>query len=292
MIRRALILANFAKEEVRELASELRPWLAARVDEVGLETDIRAFCLAREASDRATRSAAAPDLVIVLGGDGALLGAVRAFAAEPVRTLGINLGRVGFLASTPATRWRDTLEHVLRGECKVEHRMRLRAEWTDAQGETRSMVALNDVTLQRDSHQGMLRASLSVGDDWVTEYRADGLILATPSGSTAYSLSAGGPILVPAVEALVVTPICSQGLANRPIVLDAGSAFTIQLNSPGSTTTLVVDGQAYHSLEHGDELRVTRHPERYPLYAMPGLDPYRRLRDRLGWGGAPVNGAG
>ena len=290
MVRRALILANFAKDEVRNLASELQPWLEQRVEEVRLEVDIREYCSRRERSSSEARAEDRPEVVIVLGGDGALLGAVRAFADDPVPTLGINLGRVGFLASTPASRWRDTLERVLAGECIVEDRMRLCAEWKTSDGSTQRAVALNDVTLQRDSQQGMLRASLSAGDDWVTEYRADGLIVATPSGSTAYSLSAGGPILVPAVEAFVVTPICSQGLANRAIVLDAGGELTVRVESPDGPTTLAIDGQAHYPLEDRDLIRLTRHPVRYPLYAMPGLDPYRRLRERLGWGGAALVG--
>jgi len=293
-LRRALILANFEKAAVRELAAELEPWLTERVDEVRLEGDIRGFSAELESLTVAERAALRPDLVVVLGGDGALLGAVRAFADEPVPTLGINLGHVGFLASTPATRWRDTLERVLAGEGVTEERARLEVEWGAEEDRGARAMALNDVVLQRGSHQGMVRASLWVDGVWVTNYRADGLIVATPSGSTAYSLSAGGPILEPNVDALVVTPICSQGLSNRSIVLDAKGELEVRVEGASGLVTLAIDGQAFHTLQRGDRVRLRRHPKPSRLLALPGLDPYRRLRDRLGWGGehAPGNGPG
>jgi NAD+ kinase len=126
--------------------------------------------------------------VVVLGGDGAILGAVHAFADEPVPTLGINLGQVGFLAATPASAWREALAACLAGEAVEELRVRLEAEWRTG-GRTHHAIALNEVTLQRSSQSGMIEAALRAGDLWVTNYRADGVIVATPSGSTAYSLS-------------------------------------------------------------------------------------------------------
>ena len=294
--RRVLVLANFDKPAVRELAGELEPWLVERLGDansVRLEKDIRAFASRRAAHPKLPRECTSAleseaDLVVVLGGDGALLGAVRSFADDPVPTLGINLGRVGFLASTPASRWQETLERVLSGAGELEPRMRLEAEWEPV-GEGRRVrrVALNEVALQRGSHQGMLTLSLKVGDTEVTDYRADGVIVATPSGSTAYSLSAGGPILAPSVDGLVVTPICSQGLSNRPIVLPAEGELALTVAQSSGLTTLAIDGQEFHTLTRGQEVRVRRHPVPYPLFAMPGLDPYRRLRERLGWGGGP-----
>ena len=283
-LERALILAPFEKAAIRGLAAELQPWLAKRLPEVRLVTDVRAYCARLEGLEPEAVRGEAPDWVIVLGGDGALLGAVRAFAEAPVPTLGINLGRVGFLASTPASRWRDTLESVLAGECVLEERMRLATECAASDGSAVRGVALNDVTFQRDSRHGMLSVSLAADGVWVTEYRADGVIVATPSGSTAYSLSAGGPILEPAVNALVVTPICSHGLSNRPIVLHGDGELSFRVVAASGTPTLAIDGQAFHPLREGDLVRVWRHPVPYALFAMPGLDPYRRLRDRLGWG--------
>jgi len=278
-----LILAPSDKPDVEQLAAELEPWLAERLKHVQVRTDVLAYCTQRERDGSSSEDT--PDLVVVLGGDGSLLGAVRAFAQDPVPTLGIHAGRVGFLASTPASRWRETLEGLLEGEGRLELRTRLLVKIEGAMPATR--VALNEVTIQRGSHQGMLTVALSFDEDWVTDYRADGLIVATPSGSTAYSLSAGGPILEPSVSGFVVTPICSQGLSNRPIVVSDKGELELTLQSTAGISSLAIDGQAYHMLRQGETVRISRHPVPYPLFAMPELDPYRRLRDRLGWRGSP-----
>ena len=283
MIQRVLLLASSGRDDVTRLLGELEGWLQGRVEIVEVEPDGRAYCRARAEGER--DGDPLPDLLVVLGGDGALLGAARAFADVPVPAVGINFGRVGFLASTPATRWEETLVAVLAGEATLEPRMRLAAEWRSG-GRLMRAVALNDVVLQRGPRQGMLTCAMRVGDDWVTNYRADGLIVATPSGSTAYSLSAGGPILLPSMGGMVVTPICPQGLANRPIVLAPESHVSLSVTQTGGLTTLVIDGQEYQPVRQGDVVTVSRHPVAFPLYAMAGLDPYRRLRERLGWRGA------
>jgi NAD+ kinase len=222
---------------------------------------------------------------VVLGGDGAILGAVRAFGATPVPTVGINFGRVGFLASTPAGSWRETLSGILGGEGVIDLRMRLEVALQRRQGQDVTAFALNDAVLARGAHQGMLTLGLSVGGEWVTDYRADGLIVATPSGSTAHSLSAGGPILFPSMNGLVVTPICPQGLSYRPIVLHPDSQLEILVKISEGVTTLAVDGQGFFEMRQGDRIVVSRHPEPYPLLEWQRLDPYRRLRERLGWSG-------
>jgi NAD+ kinase len=279
IVGRVLVLADAAKPAVRALLAELVPWLGSRVRHVDVVEDPRRF--------QAPGDGSAPGLLVVLGGDGAILAAVRAFRDAPVPTLGINLGRVGFLASTPAGRWRETLAGVLAGEGVLERRTRLavRAELGGG-GPARTAVALNDVVVQRSTLQGMLALSLHVGATFVTEYRADGLIVATPSGSTAYALSSGGPILEPAVPGFVIVPICPQGLSNRPLVLLQSHAVSIGLARTGGVASLVVDGQELAQLGHGARVDVETHAVPYPLYAMPGLDPFRRLRERLGWSGS------
>lgn len=284
-ITSVLVLANAEKAAAQRLIGELEPWLRARVKRVEVCTDVRAFHEQRAAALAAGRAGPRPDLVVVLGGDGAILGAVHAFAEAPVPTLGINLGQVGFLAATPAAAWREALAACLAGEAVEEPRVRLEAEWSSA-GETQRALALNEVTLQRSSHGGMVQAALWADEDWVTNYRADGVIVATPSGSTAYSLSAGGPILETSLEAIVVTPICPQGLSNRPLVLPGAVELTLQVLASSGHPTLAVDGHDYHRLEEGDTVRLRRHPVPVPLLWMRGMDPYRRLRERLGWRGS------
>jgi NAD+ kinase len=284
-IRRVLVAANVDKTGVREFGGELLRWLESRGAQATLESDLRAFVKSRTALAAERQSAGVPDLVIVLGGDGAILAAVRAFATQPVPTVGINFGRVGFLASTPVAHWEEVLSGIFAGEGVLEPRMRLSANLVSHSGETVNAIALNDVVVQRGMTQGMMTVALRVDGEWVTDYRADGLIVATPSGSTAHSLSAGGPILAPSMLGLVVTPICPQGLAYRPLVLDPDSELEIQVAVSAGLTTLVIDGQGFFPMREGDSVELARHPIAYPLLAWARLDPYRRLRERLGWSG-------
>lgn len=276
-VRRVLVVADHDKAGVRDFEADFVPWLQARGLAVAIEGDARELARRGAPGER-------PDLVVVLGGDGAILGAVRAFADAPVPTLGINFGRVGFLASVPSGQWRGALEEVLEGRGIVEPRMRLEARVASNTSSLRA-VALNDVAFARGATQGMLTLSFFVDGSWMTDYRADGLILATASGSTAHALSAGGPVLYPTMEGIVVTPICPQGLSYRPIVLHRDSRIEVGVRSTGGLVTLALDGQGYFPVRQGERVLVTRHPVAYPLLTWSGLDPYRRLRERLGWSG-------
>lgn len=282
-VRSVLIASDLLKSGVRELRRELAQWLESRVERVSFHDDVAALVRDRDELSAADAARDLPDLVIVLGGDGAMLGAARAFAGHPVPTMGINFGRVGFLASTPVSHWREALHGVLEGQGVCEPRMRLVASLVKPAERGLESIALNEVLVARGTAPGMLTLGLSVGGEWVADYRADGLILATPSGSTAHSLSAGGPILFPSMLGLVVTPICPQGLSYRPIVLHPDSSVEVLVKESSGDTLLVLDGQAFHPLRVGELVRVRRHEQAYPLLAWSELDPYRRLRDRLGW---------
>jgi NAD+ kinase len=277
---RVLVLADGAKSDVGVLIAELKPWLKKRVRELAVEMDVRAFTKERLA--KGSRASAPPDVVVVLGGDGAILAAARAFAETPVPTIGLNFGRVGYLASAETSHWKETLGEVFDGRAVLEPRMRISAVLPGA----KDAIAMNDVVVTRGAYQGMLEVALKVDDHWVTNYRADGLIVATPSGSTAYSLAAGGPILAPAMQGFVVTPICPQSLSHRPVVLHSDSQLSLTVTRSIGVTTLVVDGQGFFPMHEGDSVKLARHPVPYPLLASKGLDPFKRLRDRLGWRGS------
>lgn len=278
---RVLVLADGDKDAVDALLGQLEPWLAEHAAAHEIERDLHAY---DEATPAARRKRAKPDLVVVLGGDGAILAAVRAFQDAPVPTLGINFGRVGFLASVEAGQWRAALLEVARGRAVVEPRMRLDVELHGQK--TVSAVALNDAVVTRGAFQGMLSIALKVGRDWVTNYRADGLVVATPSGSTAYSMAAGGPILAPSMQAFSVSPVSPQALSHRPLVVDGEAVLELHVTRASGLTTLVVDGQGFYPMHEGDFVRVRRHPVPYPLLSRPGFDPYTRLRERLGWRGS------
>lgn len=284
-VRRVLVVADHAKPGVRAIEDELLTWLRERCESVEVQGDVRELVRARSALANEVAARDLPELIVVLGGDGAILGVARAFNRNPVPTLGINFGRVGFLASVPSGYWREALAPVLAGAGVVDPRMRLVAEFPGSTRAPAPAVALNDAVVARGATQGMLELGLSVDGAWVTDYRADGLILATPSGSTAHSLSAGGPVLTPSVDAIVITPICPQGLSYRPIVVHPDSQLAIVVRNSSGLTTLALDGQGFYPMREGERVDIKRHPVAYPLLSWEQLDPYRRLRERLGWSG-------
>jgi NAD+ kinase len=250
--------------------------LLARGLEVELVEDARGHCAALEAG---TASLPKPDLCVVLGGDGTVLSTARAFAQQPVPILGINFGRVGYLAPVQAHQWQAGIDDVLDGRATLEPRMRLSLRMPDGA----QALALNDVVFSRQTAGSMVGLQLEADGVRVSEYHADGLIFATPSGSTAYSLGAGGPILAPSMQAMVVTPISAHALAHRPLVLRPDAILSLRVLTAREPVAVSVDGQAVQALEAGRVARIERHPETYPLLAPAGLDPWRRLRDRLGW---------
>lgn len=284
-IERVLVAADLEKPQVGELLGALEPFLRERGVEVVVEGRVRSFDADRAAEVFAPRpgSDTTGDLALVLGGDGALLGVIRALCDRPIPTLGINFGRVGFLASVPAGRWRPALERLFDGHGVVEPRMRMIATLERAEQPPVRLVALNDAVVSRSPSPGVMTVELHVGGRWVADYRADGLILATPSGSTAHSLSAGGPILADPMNGLVATPICPMALSYRPIVLSADHEVEVRLQSSPGGAILVADGQGFHPLDEGDRVCIERHPVPFPLLSWEELDPYRRLRSRLGW---------
>ena len=279
VVRRVVVLADGEKPEVRPRVAEVMDFLAERELETHLDEDVRRFCDACEAKPPVL-SIGRPDLVVVLGGDGSVLTAVRAFGRDPIPVLGINYGRVGFLAPVEACAWKEGLLDAIEGRAMQEMRMRVDVEMTGG----RRLMALNDAVLTRSPDAGMISIALSADGDRVGLYRADGLILATPSGSTAYSLAAGGPILAPTMAGIVATPLSAHALSLRPLVLSPEAELRMELIS--GSGLLVVDGQPAGPLDVGDCVSVRRSAQPYPLLMPAGMDPWRRLEDRLGWSGS------
>ena len=275
-IKSVLVLSDVTREASLRQAQEIEALLLARGLEVELVEDARGHCSALESG---AASLPRPDLCVVLGGDGTVLSTARAFAQQPVPILGINFGRVGYLAPVQAHQWQVGIDDVLDGRATVEPRMRLRLSMPDGA----QALALNDVVFSRPTAGSMVGLQLEADGVRVSEYHADGLIFATPSGSTAYSLGAGGPILAPSMQAMVVTPISAHALAHRPLVLRPDAVLSLRVLAAREPMAVSVDGQAVQVLKAGQAARIERHPETYPLLAPAGLDPWRRLRDRLGW---------
>jgi len=228
----------------------------------------------------------ATDIVLVLGGDGTLIGMADCIAEAGADTpiLGVNFGSLGFLTEVTLPELYRSLENALNGRAFVEERMMLKAAIT-SQGEARARsLALNDVVVTK-ARSRMIDLSVHVGSEFVTRVRADGLIIATPTGSTAYNLSAGGPIVQPDVDAMLITPIAPHTLTNRPIVIPGASTVRVQPNlEAGDEVVLTVDGQSTFPMHAGDEIEVCRSPRPLRLIRPSTRSYFEVLRTKLKWG--------
>ena len=226
------------------------------------------------------------DALITLGGDGTLLRGARLLAGKETPILGVNLGRVGFLTSASRESFTVAIEALAAGRHAIERRQVLHAVIRGADGNERSRThALNDVVVHKGGVARVVRLRVTIGNEEVGPYSADGIVVATPTGSTAYSLSAGGPIVVPGVEALVVTPICAHTLAVRPLVIPSSSEVTIEPIAPWADDLLVsFDGQVGTTLITGDKVHVRRADHRVLLVRLEGDSFFELMREKLHWG--------
>jgi NAD+ kinase len=243
------------------------------LDEAGLQESV--------AADRAV----GVDLLVVLGGDGTLLSAVRALEGCEVPILGVNLGFLGFLTEVSLDELFPTLERVVEGSYSLDTRTTLEGTVTRAGSEPRCFRVFNDVVLSKGTLARISELEVRVDGRYLTNYKADGLIVATPTGSTAYSLSAGGPILSPLLPAIVLCPICPHTLTHRPLILDDSAAVEVRLVSKNGEVFLTLDGQEGFELQEGDVLRVTKGRRRVILVQSPSRDYFQLLRTKLVWGG-------
>jgi len=269
--------------QLADLVGELARWLAARGIDVLLDPQSAGWAEAPEVPRGDL--AAKVDLMIVLGGDGTLLAVARAIGERAVPILGVNLGTLGFLAETASDELYDALDDVLGDRYRVESRMRLDVS-VDRDGERcGDYLALNDAVIARTALSRMVDLETRADGVDVTTYHADGLIAATPTGSSAYSLSAGGPLLLPEFEAIVLTPICPHTLTQRPLVLPQTCEVAIRVqDARGGDVQLTVDGQVGRSLEEGDLVTVRRSPHPAMLLVPPGRNRFEVMRKKLRWG--------
>ncbi|MGM0632279.1 MAG: NAD(+) kinase [Pseudomonadota bacterium] len=225
------------------------------------------------------------DLVIVVGGDGSMLGVARVMAAHHVPVIGINRGRLGFLTDILPEEIEDSLARVLDGEFTEESRFLIEFDaWRDGACHPGS-CALNDVVLHPGTAAQMIEFELFINDQFVNSQQSDGLIVATPTGSTAYSLSAGGPIMHPSLNALAVVPMYPHSLSSRPLVIDADSVVRIVVVEQRSLLPLVsCDGAVQFTTEPGDEIVIRKKAEALRLIHPPEHNYYQTCRSKLGWG--------
>lgn len=224
------------------------------------------------------------DLVVILGGDGTLIHGARLLRGRMVPILGVNLGSLGFMTEIPRQEVFSTLDDVLAGHFRTESRLKLSCRlWRKGQVVIEDEV-LNDVVINKGALARIADHEMFVDGQYVTTYKSDGVIVSTPTGSTAYSLSAGGPIVHPMVDCMIVTPICSHALTQRPIVIPTDRTIRIDLKGEPQDVFLTIDGKAGHALEPNDQMEVTRAPNRVLLIRNPRLGYFAILRQKLRWG--------
>ena len=268
---------------------ELGEWLTARGLRPVYETATAALMPAAPGRTVLDKAALATDvdIVLVLGGDGTLIGMADSIAEADAATpiLGVNFGSLGFLTEVTLPELYRSLEHALNGRAYIEERMMLRTTTSSGNDVLNRSIALNDAVVTKTARSRMIDLSVYVGNEFVTRVKADGLIIATPTGSTAYNLSAGGPIVQPDVDAMVITPIAPHTLTNRPIVIPGDSTVRVQPNIEArDEIVFTLDGQSTFPIHAGDEITVSRASRRLRLIRPSTRSYFEVLRTKLKWG--------
>jgi NAD+ kinase len=275
-----------ADPEAAEKADELERWLEKQ--------GIRAIRIRSPKPDRGVpgrAQAEAPpelDCVFVLGGDGTFLTAARWIGDRSIPILGIKFGQVGYLAAAQAENLFGAVEAMLEGALVTETRMRLFVELLRDGQTVVSEAVLNDVVINKGALARLAHIQTDIDGRYLTTYSADGLIIATPTGSTAYSLAAGGPVIHPAVPGIILTPICPFTLTNRPLIIPDRSEITLRLGEKSTDIMLTMDGQEGFEVRAKDVIRVRKHPHPLKMLTFPGQRYYDVLKAKLRWSGGRV----
>jgi NAD+ kinase len=228
------------------------------------------------------------DGLVTLGGDGTLLRGARFLDGRDIPILGVNLGRLGFLTSCQSEDFEAALRNLASGDYVAQPRMALSARVIDQAGQPRKQWrALNDFVLHKGGFARVVRLNVFVDDESIGTYAADGIVISTPTGSTAYSLSAGGPVVVPTLESIVLTPISPHTLAIRSLVIPADAEVTVEANESPTELLVTVDGQVGTSFVKGEKLKIRRADSPVRIVRFPGATFFERMRVKLGWGGLP-----
>jgi NAD+ kinase len=283
-MRSIAIISKPQKEELNTLLPELVLWLRGRGFEPILDPVSGTYTNTAKVMPRHEMPDAKPELVVVLGGDGTLLAVARVFAKTDIPILSVNLGSLGFLTEVRLENLYPTLAGWCENCCTIDPRAMLHSELWRGGKVYREHEALNDVVVAKGAIARMGDFTVKLSDQVVATFRADGVIIATPTGSTAYTLAANGPILAPSVDALVVTPVCPHLLTLRPLVVRGDAELTISIEGIPDQTYLTVDGQEAVELRVGDELRCRRSDHSVKLVRMGATGFFDVLRSKLKWG--------
>jgi NAD+ kinase len=284
------IISKPSKPELQKIVPDLVDWLRKRSIDTFLdrETATGIESIVREKMNvpvLARRDLGEEcDLIVVLGGDGTLLAAARHTRLNDVPILAVNLGGLGFLTAVTVEEIYDCLDLIIKQQHQIDTRKMLQIEVLRDEDILSTFHALNDVVLNKGTLSRILDFEIYIDRRFLNLFKADGLIVSTPTGSTAYSLAAGGPIVHPSVEAFVITPICSHTLTNRPLVASNHSQIIVVLKTEAESVFLTVDGQVGMALHSGDRIRCTLSESHIALVRPPHKDFYEVLRNKLKWG--------
>lgn len=276
------IICKIGRNETQEILKELLPWLESKGCE--LYVDSETARLNNITGFSKSEIASLVDVVLVLGGDGTMLSVSRLVAENGIPILGINLGSLGFITEVNREDIFENIEKMLSGSAAIEERLMLTVNIRRGGEKVTEYTVLNDVVINKGALARIIDLETYINKTYITTFKADGLIISTPTGSTAYSLSAGGPILYPTLESIVVTPICSHTLTNRPIVLPDDFKIEVIIKSLSEDVFLTLDGQMGFSLKMDDVIEVNKANFKTKLIVPLQRDYFDILRTKLKWG--------
>ncbi len=282
-MKKIAIFAKVHDPRCQGVAEELIKWLEARGHTPLVEAHL-ACHLRRPDGAETTDIPDLADLVVVLGGDGTLISVARLVGERQVPILGVNLGSLGFLTEVTLDELYPALESCLSGQYRVSDRMMLRVALIRGGEEIESRQVLNDMVINKGALARIIDMETMVNGSYLTTFKADGLIISTPTGSTGYSLSANGPIIHPDLDCLLITPICPHTLTNRPIVVARDAMITVRLQSANEDVFLTLDGQVGFELQYDDVIRIEQAAHRTRLVMSQSKDYFEVLRTKLKWG--------
>jgi NAD+ kinase len=275
--RRIYILSNPAKPDAAAALEEMRLFADSRCDVVGVDLGL----------DGRTATSANVDRIVVLGGDGTLIGVARSLGTDQVPLIGVNFGKLGFLAEFTVDELKQSFDRAVDDDSIVSQRAVLQvAVQRDGKIRDRSL-AINDCVIQAGPPFRVIELGILINAEHLTDVAGDGLIVCTPSGSTAHNLSAGGPIMQPGVDAIIMTPLCPHSLTHRPLVIERESVIEILVRDVNEGTTAIIDGQVSSPLQPGDHVTIRRFETDYLLVRNPLYSKWHNLVTKLHWGKAP-----
>jgi len=272
LIRKAGIILKHGTELPRQIGAEIAAWFAER----GIAAVI-------------DRIEADLDILVILGGDGTLLHVADQAASQRIPVVGVNMGSLGFLAEIAVAERFEALERIMAGEVIVEERLMLKARLLDRNDSAGCQYALNDVVISKGNVERLVCMEAWADGEFINSYKADGLIISTPTGSTAYNLSAGGPIVHPAVRAILVTPICPFMLESRPVLLPGSARLLVKIVGPGHDIKVILDGRSTWDMGEGSQLEIEVSENPLRLICPPRKGYFEILRRKLNWGGRSVS---